>query len=832
MTRLTKFSDWLWILVSAMILVLGLLSLSTSQLAMIQTTAGTTQVDISSDKSWLFPLSDCPRVTWQIEGISALYVNGEGRIGSDSIEFCPQLNLSSVEFEIIDQNTISRSYSLRIHYWLDELLYALSFAGIAFAGIALVYFLVIPDLTRKPPIGFSLFLLVSLSIGVALVRNNTLPAPVIDRQQGDISVYFSADYTQALFPEECIAIRWQVVNAESVSVNGIEQNLEGTSNHCQQDGDVAQLHLNESDEAFEIPLHFLFPHLPNTSWYGILSVVSLILCVLIYMPLLGQIAYSGWQLGHRGDFLVAGSLLLLAMILYLPFGWTHVGHWEEWVIKAYIQGMPNDWLDNELRTRLFVIVPHTLAHILTPNSFLGYNIIHMLMFFGKSLFLYGILRKLNLPLVLAFLISALFMVYPVNSAIMSLRSFPMQFSALSLLLSVYLILHVREHHSRLGYVGIWLALLFSVGSNESGYLIILIAPLFWLILEPRLNWKFMNMMALWLMMPALRLAFTFGLLATGRGFYLSSDLDSMAGVPLERFNLIFRTLINAYNDTFLKGWSEAISTLSSPHYLLWSAIGTGIVLLTAWWLMCHEEETRLSISRHIILILSGFLFLIPSVGILILLDFYRNDTWRVFFYAPISGTVVVVGLLSLLVSRIVSKSLRNGLLLLTVGIIFISSFNRALNQHDFFVNQAIAKEDFFRSFTEQAPSIDISAQVIIVSDLELDELPSVGLYELIRRDMFPSALYLLYDKVPPEYVFVCMMDDSCTADDDKLTINFPLREIPYDELIVFHLNSNLTLSLQDDLHDLSGFPNDIESYQPLMHIDVETTVSDGVGLLP
>jgi|GEM_PF-1348782 len=831
MIRLTKFSDWLWILFSSVLLVLGLLSLNTSQPAVIQTTAGTTIVNITSDTGWLFPLSDCPTITWQIDGISALYVDGDGRIGSDSIKFCPQVNQTSLIFEVVDQNNISRNYSLRIPYWLDEVLYALSFAGILFAGVALVYFLVLSDTTRKPPIGFSLFLLVIFSVGVSILRNNTPPAPVIDDQQGDISVYFTADYDHALFPEECIAIRWHVLNADHVLINGVVQPLEGISEHCQQDGNVAQLRVNESDKTYDIPLHFLFPHLPNTSWYAILSVVALILCVLIYLPLLWQVVYRGWQSGHRHDFVVAGSLFLLAIILYLPFGWSHVGHWEEWVIKAYIQRMPNDWLDNELRTRLFVIVPHTLAHILTPNSFLGYNVIHMLMFFGKSLFLYGILRKLNLSIVLAFLISALFMVYPVNSAIMSLRSFPMQFSALSLLLAGYLILHMREHSSRLSIVGIWLALLFSVGSNESGYLIILIAPLFWLILERRLNWKLLNLSALWLMMPAVRLAYTFGLLATARGFYLSGNLDSMAGAPLERYNLIFQTLINSYNETYTKGWGEALGLLSASNYLLWSAIGTGIVLITARWLMRHHQAITL-IRSHIILIISGFIFLIPAVGILILLDFYRNDTWRVFFYAPISGAVVVIGLLSLIMCRIPSESIRRGVMLIAVGIIFVLSFNRALNQHDFFVNQAIAKEEFFRAFIEQAPAIDPSAQVIVVSDLSLDDLQSVGLHELIRRDMFPSALYLLYDNAPPDYVFVCVMNVSCRADDDKLTIDFPFREIPYDELIIFHLEGNLTLILQDTLDGLSGFSDVIETYQPLMHIDLDRPLSTGVRLLP
>lgn len=831
MIRLKKYSDWLWILVSLVPMLFIALSMSSAQPSRIQETAGTTTIDISSDKAWLSPFSDCPKITWEIEGISALYVNGDGRIGSDSMEFCPQVTQSSVEFEVVDEIDISRNYTLRIHYWLDELLYALTFAGLAFAGLASIYFIVVSDFSRKPPIGFSIFLLVSLAIGVAAIRNNSVSMPYFDVQQGDTSIYFSADTNLALFPEECIPIRWQVINADRVTVNDIEQPLSGTTQHCQQDGDVARLRVDGSGESFGIPLRFVFPHLPNTSWYAVLSIISLILCVLIYLPLLGQVIYRGWKASHRHDFLVIMTLFLLAMILYLPFGWSHVGHWEEWVIKAYVQGMPNDWLDNELRTRLFVIVPHTLAHILTPTSFLGYNLIHMLMFFGKSVFLYGILRKLGLPLHLAFLVSALFMVYPVNSAIMSLRSFPMQFSALSLLLAGYLMLHIREQPSRLGIVGVWMALLFSVGSNESGYFIILIVPLFLVLLERRLSWKTSNLTILWLMMPIARLTMTYGLLATERGFYQSNNLDTMAGVPLDRLSPILHALGASYTETFSAGWLEAINSFSSTDYLMWSGLGTLIVMCTAWLLM-RRDAMNLSIRQHIVLIVSGFFFLIPAVGVMISLDFYRNDTWRVFFYAPISGAVVVIGVLSLLATRIRSQSIHHAILLIFIGIIFIPSFNRALNQHGFFVQHAIAKEEFFRAFIQQAPAIESSAQVIVVSDLSLTELPSVGLYELIRRDMFSSALYLLYDNVPREFVFVCVMDDTCRANEDLLTVTFPYREIPYDELIIFHLDTNLTLTLIDTLDEISSFPGTSETYQPRDYVDVYAPAPHGIKLLP
>lgn len=834
MKRFLLNNGLVWVGLTVILLVIVTTSILIAPPPHIETSNGETIVNISADKSWLIAPGACTTITWQIEGISALYVDGEGKIGADSMDYCPVVNAPSPLFEVVDTNGITRSYRILIHYLLDEILYALSFAGIAFAFCAVIYYLIHPDLSQRPPLAFSVFLLVALSLTVGLLRHTASPAPLLDTQEGDTIVYLKADVSRAFFPEECIPLTWHVLNAEQVTINGVEQALQGTSQHCQPDGDRAILEISRSEGSpltYELPLQFTFPHLDNTSWYAVLSLISLIACAGIYLPLAFQISRKAWQSGNRYDFIVAGSLLLLAIILYLPFGWSHVGHWEEWVIKAYIEGMPNDWLDNELRTRLFVIVPHTLAHILTPNSFAGYNLIHTLMFFGKSLFLYAILRKLHLPLLTAFFISALFMVYPVNSAIMSLRSFPMQFSAVSLLGAGYLILYLRENPSRLAMAGIWLALLFSVGANESGYLIILIAPLFWLALERGPNWKVLNLTAIWYMMPAVRGAFTFGLLATGRGFYLSGDLDSMAGTPLDRLQPILRALGNTYQLTYPAGWQEAFSTLSTRHFLLPSIIGAGLIVVTGWYLYQYES-TRLTLRQTIALIGAGLIFMIPAVGVMISLDFYRNDTWRVFFYAPISGAVVIVGLIVLVTDRIPADNIRKYGYLIIIGLLCIPAFNRALNQHSYFVDQAIAKEGFLRALVEQAPAYDPATQFIVISDIALADLPPTGLHEFVRRDMFASALYLLYDHQPPQYVYLCVMDDSCTTDDDHLTVIFPYREIPYSELVVFHLKSDLSVTRIDSLDRLSSFPDDIADYQPQQWILNTANPSPRLAILP
>ena len=75
------------------------------------------------------------------------------------------------------------------------------------------------------------------------------------------------------------------------------------------------------------------------------------------------------------------------------------------------------------------------------------------MFWGKMILLYGILRQVNVSPLLAFMATLLFLVYPVNSGLMSLRSYQMTFSKLALLAAVYLAFDFRENSRSVVFAG-------------------------------------------------------------------------------------------------------------------------------------------------------------------------------------------------------------------------------------------------------------------------------------------------------------------------------------------------------------------------------------------
>ena len=197
---------------------------------------------------------------------------------------------------------------------------------------------------------------------------------------------------------------------------------------------------------------------------------------LVFSPLLIGKLRHGIRTRATADFVAVLAFLLLLLTLYLPFGFDSIGHWEEWVFRAYLEGRPSK-TSVELVSRFWLLAPIVAASAVSPLSFAGFHLVNFLMFWGKVVLLYGILRQLKFPLYSAFLISLLYMVYPVTSGLMSLRFFLMNFRIVSLLAAIYLMLDSLGSSARLSLAGIWLALALHVGSYEAGYAIVAIVPI-------------------------------------------------------------------------------------------------------------------------------------------------------------------------------------------------------------------------------------------------------------------------------------------------------------------------------------------------------------------
>ena len=431
------------------------------------------------------------------------------------------------------------------------------------------------------------------------------------------------------------------------------------------------------------------------------QVFGVVLAGIIYLPLIVQAAQLGRQNKQTADFIVIGGFLLFIFLLYLHFGFESIGHREEWTIHFLLDDLSplgklsveSLWFSRETLIRFWALVPHTLAYIIDSESFFGYHLVNFLMFWGKLVLLYGILRQLKLPRLYAFLTTMLFMVYPVNSALMSLRSFPMQFSMVSLLAAVYLVLEYQKNPTRLGLLGIWLGLLFNVSSNESAYVIILVIPLLWWLGSRKLIRRNFNLSAIWYAFPAFKAAYLLLLMTTGRNFYrsdiLGSTLDSESVAP-DVFSKFAGDISNVYRNTFVDGWQGAWSAVGQNTYMALTVAMLALVGGLAWYLS-RKDMAFPSVRQINIWLAGGLLLIMLAVGVLIWIERYSRDQWRLYFYVPIAAVIAIFSLMVLLTMPIARSRFRNAILIMLCLILMFPALSRLLLQHEHFVNRANIK---------------------------------------------------------------------------------------------------------------------------------------------
>ena len=202
---------------------------------------------------------------------------------------------------------------------------------------------------------------------------------------------------------------------------------------------------------------------------------------------------------------------------------------------------------------------------------------NFLMFWGKMILLYGILRKLKIAPLFAFMTTLLFQVYPVNSGLMSLRSFPHTFSMLALLASVYLALDYRDKPSRLGLLGVSLALLLNVASYEIAYVIIFVVPILWWWQSGGWTWRKINLTLAWHLFPAGKIVYLLSLTFASKEFYgsnLVGDVATSSQLSIESVSHHLTILRDIYHHAFLVGWQEALSTLGGNTWVIANRWGT------------------------------------------------------------------------------------------------------------------------------------------------------------------------------------------------------------------------------------------------------------------
>ena len=370
-------------------------------------------------------------------------------------------------------------------------------------------------------------------------------------------------------------------------------------------------------------------------------------------------AMEVWQsIKYRrySDIAVALGFVLFVVLLYAPFGFNTIGQFEEWHGRAYLEGdlWSKQSYQAELSSRPWLYVPHTLGAVISADSFFGFNLVFAFFLWARPVMLYAILRHLRIPALYALLVCMLFTVYPVNSALMSLRSNQQLFSLVCLLTAVFLHLRYLKRPSRRGLVSKWMALALCVGSYEAGYALILAVPLYWWCRNRKSVARNVNLTVIWYLIPAMKLAYMALLVFSGRGFYRSHYVYQGREFTLE--GIIPETLENVYEvyrRTFAFGWIEAAQDLSRTSFLPLSIGMVAVVAVIAWVLWQEANGNSFPVRRQLAFAIPlGLLLILPAIGVLIWSQNYSRDLWRLYIFVPIPAAIAVTSAIALLTTLI------------------------------------------------------------------------------------------------------------------------------------------------------------------------------------
>lgn len=782
-----------------------LLTVVNSSAPSIDLAFGETTVFISADRAWtLFP-GDCVNLQWRLEGIESLYVAGGGKIGADAMRFCPDINATSPLFEVRARNGIYRSFQLDIRHLPDLLFYLAGFVTVVGSPmLAIVYFF-----SRSPerPLPLSWLLLGALALSVlgAWLRLRPDEPPAIDAVNGDIAIHMWAAQDRLLFPHECVDVWWSAAGARSVRFNGREiadSPNPARAEHCAEDGEFARLEVTTEDgesASYTLPIQSLFPHETVPPPYFTLSLLGIILSLLIFIPLAARQARHFRRRESRADAAAVFGCFFVVLVLYLPFGFDSNAHWEAWIIHGYTEGGTLSYYATEAVSRPWVNLPRALAYLISSETFVGYHVVNFLLYAGSTALFYRILRQLGISPLYAFLTAMLFMFYPVNDALMSLRRLPNNFSVLTLMLAASLLLDYCRNPERLSLLGIWLGLLFCVGTNETGYVIILVLPLLLWLRDRRRSWRILNLSAIWYLAPAFKIAFVILLLTTGRDFYQSGLIGAGAGA--DEGTSVLGTFVEVaslvYQRTFVQGWLDALATLGANLWWLPVLAAVGGI---AWFHIGADGYEPPPSTRKIIAALAcGLLLVIAAIAVLMWLPFYRNDAWRMYMFVPIGAAIAVFSVI-LLLARSIGGSRRRNIIIVSACLLLLApAVSRLFAQRAGFVEDAREKGRILYRLVELAPEMAPDTQVALITDADRIDLRGRGIFEFIHNDMLNSALHVLYQEGAPEFAYACHSIDQCGDFSGDETI---FRSAAPGELLrrtlVFWLNDDNSVELLED----------------------------------
>ena len=767
---------------------------------------GDTTIHFAVDRAWSFFPGDCVGIEWELEGIESLYIEGWGEIGWGEQPFCPEINRSSPMIEVRAQDGIYRQLRLGVHFLPDLLLYLGGFVGVVGSILLALYYVWTHHLDRPLPWRWLLVISSLLTVVGAQLYLSPTELPVVEENDGQVVARMWAENERLVFPGECVDVGWSVVGARSLRLNGeaVDANQNpGRAEHCAVDGGAATLEVITMDgslRVYMLPIPALFGAVAHLPIFFYWSVFGLLLAALIFLPLAFEKAQANWR-GARTDYLAIGGCAFVVLLLYLPFGFDSIAQLESWFVPLHFEGGSTSF-HPESFGRFLLRVPYALAIIIDSESFVGFHLVHYALLTAKMALLYAILRQLNVRTLYAFLTAVLFMVYPVNSALLSLRSLGINNNMFWLLLATYSALDYLKHPRRLTFVGLLLALVMNVASYEAALVLIFVLPLFLWLRSSRLCWRNANLTIYWYLAPVFKIAYIIILFLTDRPFYESGSLGAGAGsgfLPANVFETVVQVISRVYPQTFLYGWQQALTALGQNMWWLPTISALAVVGGLAVYFARRDKTVAPPIRKIGMSLMGGLFFIMPAIGTLMWFPFYNSGDWRIYFYVSIGAAIVILSLVMLLTARLKRQRLRDAVVIALVLLLMLPAISRLFAQHNQLIHSADEKAKILYQILVRAPRPHPGVDYVMMTPMNIETMREQGISELMVAGMFDSAMLVLYQDHAPRASYICVTTADCSnAFNHEMIFDSAAPEDLLKHTLFFELRQDHTVRLIRD----------------------------------
>ncbi len=451
-----------------------------------------------------------------------------------------------------------------------------------------------------------------------------------------------------------------------------------------------------------------------------------------------------------GTVLPVGGIVLIVLGFWLPFGFRTTGLIEEWGINARLaQGWQMLFVDvgspmGAHAIRPLTFLPFAAAYALDPGSFLGYNLLHMLILIGKGIFAFALVRRL-LPRheVLAFTIAVLFIIYPGSTGVFTFRAINVHAMVMFYVASVYLLMLYWDAPRWWRLLLLWGALLMSLLIYESVFPAVALTP-FLLVFRARgLTRRVITLSLLWWLMP----------LIAGLRIVLILLTTPSTALYQTQYSMQFDGLLSAIPGmllhSFWGAWNEALSGLRSAGTLLIPAAVSAVVVLSISlvlarrWQPVHRARRAdygLAIAAALGLMLAAYAPFLPFPA-------YRTLYLHTLLLPSLGAAVVLLSVLFVVLRR-------KALFAVAASVLMFVASASAYQQHASYRALSLQQQRFLGQMLEIAPMLASETHVVVIDRTEL--MNSVWFFE--PHPSMSYALQYLYG-VPELDTTICFAPD-------------------------------------------------------------------------